>query len=102
MGERVELGVELVDALDVGREPVVVEGSVMGEGEGGAAEVGEGEVELVSELGLGVGGVRFGFRCGLVDGGLAAGGLDVASECFEVEDLRVLAGGLAELAVELI
>jgi hypothetical protein len=65
----------------------------MGEGEGGGAEVGECEVELVSELGLGAGGLRVGFRCGLADGGLAAGALDVASECFEVEDLRVLAGG---------
>jgi hypothetical protein len=39
VGERVELCVELVDALHSGCEPLVVERSVVGEREDGAAEV---------------------------------------------------------------
>ena len=70
VGEGVELCVELVDALHVGCEPLVVECSVMGEREGGAAEVGEGEVELVPELGIGVGGLGVG---GVRSGGGGAG-----------------------------
>ena len=90
VGERVELRVELLDALDVGGEPVVVERSMVREGEGGAAEVGEREVQRVLEFSVSV----------VVS--LFVGSVDVAAERFEVEDLRVLAGAFAQLAVELI
>ena len=69
VGDRVELRVQLVDVLDVGGEPVVVERSVMREGKGGAAEVGERKVEGVLELTLGFGrpGLRAfpGLGCGV-------------------------------------
>jgi predicted methyltransferase len=106
MSERVELRVELVDALHPGCEPLVVEGCVMGEGERGGTEVGEGKIKLVGELGLGVNGVCVGWGHlavgGLAGGGLAAGVFEVASERVEVEDLDPWARKFARVAVELI
>jgi hypothetical protein len=92
----VELCVELVDVLQVGCESLVVECSVMGERERGATEVGEGEGELVPEFGIGVGlqGV------GLAGGVWAGGGVGLAAERVEVED--VSAGGFVRPLVELI
>jgi hypothetical protein len=97
MGERVELCMELVDALHPGCEPLVVEGGVMGEGERGGTEVGEGEIKLVGDLGLGVNGVCVGWEY-LAVGGLAAGVFEVASE--RVEDLDPRARQLVPVAVE--
>jgi hypothetical protein len=93
--QRIELCVELVDALDVGGDPFVIERAVVREGKGGAAEVGKGEVERVLELGLGVG--RPGV-CGSRERGcgmLAGGVREVAAERVQVEDLSVLARELA-------
>jgi hypothetical protein len=53
-----ELRVDLVDSLHVWCKPLVVERAVVGEREGGAAEIREGKVELVPELAFG--GVRVG------------------------------------------
>jgi hypothetical protein len=39
--EQVQLGEQVVDALDSGGDPLVVECSLMGESEGRAAEIGE-------------------------------------------------------------
>lgn len=50
VGEQVELRVELANVMDMRGEPLVVERSVVREGKGCAAEVGEGEAELVPEL----------------------------------------------------
>jgi hypothetical protein len=94
------LCVELADALHVGCEPVVVERSVVGQSEGGTAEVGEGEVELLPELGLGVIGVRVGWVGGRAGGGLAAGAVEAPVTRVEVEDACVLSGELARRAVE--
>jgi hypothetical protein len=102
VGAGVELCVELVDAVHVGRESPVVEGSVMGEREGGGAEIGEGKVELVPEPGLGVSGLRVSWTCSLAGGGLAAVAFELAVERVEVEDGCVPAGEAAEVAVELI
>jgi hypothetical protein len=70
---------------------------VVREGEGGAAEVGEGEVECVLELGLGVG--RSGV-CGSRERGcgVPAG----VAERVQVEDLSVLAREFALCEVALI
>lgn len=100
VGERVELCKELVDALHLGCESLVVERSVVGEREGSAAEVGECEVELMRELGVGVGGVGVNRGCDVAEGGLAASVFDVA-ERVEVEDLGLLAGEFVRLAVKL-
>ena len=78
MGDRVELGIELVDVLDVSREAVVVERSMVREGKGSAAEVGKGEVERLLESCLGVRSL--------------AGLLETAAERVEVQDLSVIAG----------
>jgi hypothetical protein len=74
----------------------------MRESEGGAAEVGEREVELAPELGLGVSSRRVGWVGGRAGGGLAAGAVEAAVERVEVEDACVLAGKLARRAVEMI
>ena len=44
VGDRVEVGVEVVDVLHAEGEPRVGRAAVMGERERGGAEVGEGEV----------------------------------------------------------
>ena len=41
-----------MDALYSGREPLVVERPMMGEGEGRGAEIGEGKRELVPYVGV--------------------------------------------------
>lgn len=98
----VQLCVEVVDVLHARSEPRIGERSVMGEREGRGAEVGEGEVQLASELALAlIGGGRVGRVCGR-SGRALVGGVEVAAELAEIEDVSVLAGEVLQFAVELI
>jgi len=55
----------------------------------------------VSELGLGVGAGRVAWASGVPRGGVAAGVFELAADRVELEDLSLLAGGFAQLAVEM-
>ena len=90
------MGIERVDALDVGGESVVVERSVVGEGKGGAAEVSKGKVERMLEPCLAV--CNLGGRDMPVLGCVLAGnGLGLLAERVQVENLSVVAWCEVEL-----